>query len=343
MWSAAWAAQSAAVALGSEFLAGGHAIWLVFYAFLEFLFAVLLVAAARAGFSGYIRNWRTPLMIAAVFPAFLAGIYTFGTGRRPEAFHALHACILGTLYVYNYAAIRGKGLGGTVFRLSLLCLGGTYYYHAAVFVYAYASDLPAQAIQGLGFAALLDFALNALASFAAMAMWIEHQRDRMRELAGEVDRVRRDSARSLDLDGLTGLLNGSALSKRMDDGTTFAGVAAVCDMDEFKEINDRYGHLAGDEILRNIGHLLRASIRPQDEAFRWGGDEFVVLFHNEDREVACARMQAIANRLRDFRVRGHGVLPISFSWGAAEAASRSLRDVVDEADRQMYACKRTRR
>ena len=61
-------------------------------------------------------------------------------------------------------------------------------------------------------------------------------------------------------------------------------------MDNFKDINDRYGHLAGDEILRNIGHLLQASIRHEDEAFRWGGDEFVILFHNQRPEVARKRM-----------------------------------------------------
>ena len=92
----------------------------------------------------------------------------------------------------------------------------------------------------------------------------------------------------------------------------------VCDMDNFKDINDRYGHLVGDEILRNIGNLLQASIRHEDEAFRWGGDEFVILFHNQQAEVARRRMADIEARLRDFRVRGFGVLPISFSWGTAE-------------------------
>jgi hypothetical protein len=53
-------------------------------------------------------------------------------------------------------------------------------------------------------------------------------------------------------------------------------------------------------------------------------------------------MTEIEVRLRDFRVRGFGMLPITFSWGIAEAASRPLRDTLDEADRNMYALKRTR-
>jgi diguanylate cyclase (GGDEF)-like protein len=113
-------------------------------------------------------------------------------------------------------------------------------------------------------------------------------------------------------------------------------------MDNFKDVNDRFGHLVGNEILRNIGNLLQASIRHEDEAYRWGGDEFVVLFHNQRGEVARKRMAEIENRLRDFRVRGFGVLPISFSWGTAESYGRTLRDALDEADRTMYALKRSR-
>jgi diguanylate cyclase (GGDEF)-like protein len=113
-------------------------------------------------------------------------------------------------------------------------------------------------------------------------------------------------------------------------------------MDNFKDVNDRYGHLAGDEILRNIGNLLQSSIRHEDEAFRWGGDEFVILFHNQQSAVARKRMGDIEARLREFRVRGFGVLPISFSWGTADAQDRALREALDEADRNMYALKRAR-
>src|SRR5581483_11949868 len=151
-----------------------------------------------------------------------------------------------------------------------------------------------------------------------------------------LDRVRRENLANQDLDGLTGLLNQSALAKRMAENNSFEGVVSVCDMDNFKDVNDRYGHLVGDETLRNIGHLLRTSIRAEDEAFRWGGDEFVVLFHNQNQDVA-------RNRMRAFRVRGYGALSISFSWGVAEAQGRSLRDTVDAADQNMYILKRGRK
>ena len=170
-----------------------------------------------------------------------------------------------------------------------------------------------------------DFALHCVLAFSAMAMWSENQIDRIRELAAELDYLRREVKHTLDLDQLTGLFNQAALARRIEASGEFEGVVAVCDMDNFKDINDRYGHLVGDEILRNIGNLLQSSIRHEDEAFRWGGDEFVVLFQNQRAEVADKRMAEIEARLLDFRVRGLGVLPISFSWGTAETLGRTLR------------------
>jgi diguanylate cyclase (GGDEF)-like protein len=175
-----------------------------------------------------------------------------------------------------------------------------------------------------------------------MAMWSECQIDRIRELRAELDHLRREGEQGADLDRLTGLLNQAELARLVEDPADFQGVVAVCDMDNFKDVNDRYGHLAGDEILRSIGNLLHSSIRHQDEAFRWGGDEFVILFHNQRLEVARTRMSGIEARLREFRVRGYGALPISFSWGIADARSRPLRETLDEADRNMYEMKRTR-
>jgi len=209
-------------------------------------------------------------------------------------------------------------------------------------------------------------------------MWNESQIDRIRELAGEVDYLRRETQQRLDLDHLTGLLNQAALSRRVDQPGAFEGVVAVCDMDNFKDINDRYGHLVGDEILRNIGNLLKSSIRHEDEAFRWGGDEFVMLFRNQRTAVANKRMQEISARLPPRRPRPGGtrrrVLAVALPLGVApvvgaaqqgvngvpgldkldyrmppvmlkphaEAAGRVLREALDEADQSMYALKRTK-
>ena len=85
-----------------------------------------------------------------------------------------------------------------------------------------------------------------------------------------------------------------------------------------------------------------ASIRHEDEAYRWGGDEFVILFLNQNLQVVKSRMLEVRHRLNDFRVRGYGPLPISFSWGASEASGGPLREALDVADRDMYSYKKQR-
>jgi diguanylate cyclase (GGDEF)-like protein len=283
------------------------------------------------------------LRLIAILPIFVALVYALGWYSRLEAYHASHALVLCFVYFYNFLTLRkNAGVGARVFRFSLVVLAAAFLEHAVILLYLYNSGSAPAWAQYLHHETYYDFALHCVLAFAAMAMWSESQIDRIGDLTREVDHLRREVNHSLDLDRLTGLFNQSALAARVEGHTGFDGVVAVCDMDNFKEINDRYGHLVGDEILRNVGHLLRASIRLEDEAFRWGGDEFVVLFRNQQTSIAARRMAEIDARLHEFRVRGFGVLPISFSWGTADAQGRPLREALDEADHAMYTLKRSR-
>ena len=343
LWSIAWLLRFLAVIFGYQLLRTASLGWMAPYAVFEFGFAIVLVAAARAGFASGIKDWRTVLRLISILPIFVALVYAFGWYSRLEGYRASDALVLGGVYAYNFVALRkNAGLGARVFRLSLLVLAAAFMVRAIVFLSLYRTGSAPIWAPFLRYESYYDFTLHCVLAFAAMAMWNESQIDRIRELAGEVDYLRRENRQRLDLDNLTGLLNQAALARRVDQSGAFEGVVAVCDMDNFKDVNDRYGHLVGDEILRNIGNLLKSSIRHQDEAFRWGGDEFVILFHNQLSEVARKRMVEISARLREFRVRGHGMLPISFSWGTAEAGGRALREALDEADRSMYALKRSR-
>jgi diguanylate cyclase (GGDEF)-like protein len=322
LWSVAWIAKALAVMFASR---------LYIHALSEFTFAVFLVAAAKAGLSRRQGNWRSPLLLLLAFPLFLAPVYLLRL--PPVGWHAFSGVVLSATYFYNFATIGGNTrTGGKLFRFTLLFLSLASLRHAV----GWWMPLPPQH-------QLYDFPLYALLTFCAMAMWIETQNDRITGLGDELARVRRESLTNQDLDRLTGLLNQSALARRVEAPGGFTGVISVCDMDNFKDLNDRYGHLVGDEILRNVGHLLRSSIRQQDEAFRWGGDEFVILFQNQNRAVARSRMEEIERRLQDFRVRGYGATAITFSWGTAESQGRTLRETLDEADRDMYEWKRGRK
>jgi diguanylate cyclase (GGDEF)-like protein len=343
LWAGAWVLRFLAALFGYNLLRTGHYGWLAPYSTFEFAFVIVLIAAARAGFASSIKDYRTVLRLIAILPIFVALVFAYGAYARQEAYYTSHALVLGFVYFYNFIALRrNQGTGARVFRFSLLMLAAVFLEHAGILIYLHRQGNPTVWTSYLRYETYYDFTLHCVLAFAAMAMWSESQIDRIRDLVGELDHMRRESKQTIDLDRLTGLLNQAALARRVEHAGEFDGVVAVCDMDNFKDINDRFGHLMGDEILRNIGNLLQASIRHEDEAFRWGGDEFVILFHNQNADIAAKRMAEIAGRLREFRVRGFGVTPISFSWGTADARGKALREALDRADKAMYALKRSR-
>jgi diguanylate cyclase (GGDEF)-like protein len=344
LWAVAWLLRFLAALFGFQLLSTSNSAWLAPYATFEFAFVIVLIAAARAGFASEIKDWRTVLRLIAILPIFVALVYAVGQVAGIEAYQTSHALVLSFVYLYNFLTLRRhRGMGSRFFRFSLLVLAAAFFEHVIIFLYLYnKGDAPHWA-RYLHHETYYDFILHCVLAFAAMAMWSESQIDRIRELGAELDHERREARNTIELDGLTGLLNQAALARRSEEPAgAFEGVVAVCDMDNFKEINDSYGHLLGNEVLRNIGNLLKTSIRHQDEAFRWGGDEFVILFHNQRAEVARKRMAEIEARLLEFRARGLGALPISFSWGIGETYGRTLREALDDADREMYQLKRTR-
>lgn len=176
-----------------------------------------------------------------------------------------------------------------------------------------------------------------------IAVRLESQKEQLRNLNNELLRLRTEASSQSDLDPLTGLRNRSALARWLEEQKEFPGLVVVCDMDDFKPLNDRYGHLVGDEILHGVGKLISRSIRGEDLAFRWGGDEFVIFFRTDETELVEARMRGIEEHLLGFRIRQHGTTPVHFSWGVTTTFGRPLRESLEEADRLMYEMKRSRR
>lgn len=187
----------------------------------------------------------------------------------------------------------------------------------------------------------------AILALAGTLLWLWRrlaaQTEQLRRCLAEVDRLRDETRQFLEADPLTGLLNRSALDRWLDSERAFNGLIVVCDMDDFKLLNDRFGHLVGDEILNGVGKLVRGSIRERDMAFRWGGDEFVIFFRSLEPDVAETRMRSIEERLVAFQIRKHGPMAIRFSWGIARADETiTVREALAEADRLMYARKKER-
>ena len=115
----------------------------------------------------------------------------------------------------------------------------------------------------------------------------------------------------------------------------------VIDIDHFKRINDEYGHIVGDEVLKLIGLNIRQCLRSRDIAGRYGGDEFTVLCKNAKAEDAYFVALRIRDKLAQIRIREHPDLRISASIGvaAADDSFESVTAWIRAADAALYSAK----
>jgi diguanylate cyclase (GGDEF)-like protein len=154
----------------------------------------------------------------------------------------------------------------------------------------------------------------------------------------------RKLARSSGVDPLTGLYNRGGLTRWAQNIEHLCGVAVVVDINDFKLVNDTYGHQAGDEVICGVGRLIRSSVRDEDFACRYGGDEFVMVFRDEALGTVRERMKSIEHRLQLFRIRNSGFKqPIRISWGAADIENSNLSGAIKLADELMYRQKSWRK
>lgn len=113
------------------------------------------------------------------------------------------------------------------------------------------------------------------------------------------------------------------------------------DIDDFKKINDRNGHLAGDEVLATVGHCIQASVREMDFPARYGGDEIAVIMPNttiEDAEEVCERVR---KNIQSSRFESGAQVTISAGLCLYDTEMKNLEEFIDAADSALYKAKET--
>ena len=124
----------------------------------------------------------------------------------------------------------------------------------------------------------------------------------------------------------------------------FVHWSAVADLDDFKLVNDTFGHLFGDRVLTWAAELIRATLRASDVPARYGGDEFAVILPDTDAPEARRAAERILEAFRDqpFVGEQRGPVPIAASIGAATfpADGRTATELIACADRRLYQVKR---
>ena len=267
------------------------------------------------------------------------GIALAGKGATPFGRMPLHSTLLLLLATLGWLCASptlgltrvatADTLGGALARRLLL---------PAVFAFVF------ELLQTwLGLPEALAFVFVALFSGGAVAglvWWVANLFDKLERQRRESIALRNDAGTDI----LTGLPNRRAFDEALagllrgqrEHDTMFS--LLMLDLDHFKTFNDEFGHLAGDQVLRITGHLLRAALRPADMAARYGGEEFVLLLPGTDISGASE----VATRLLDaFRGFAWPQRTVTVSIGMAQAvAGDAAEDLIRRADSSLYDAKR---
>jgi diguanylate cyclase (GGDEF)-like protein len=212
----------------------------------------------------------------------------------------------------------------------------------------------------LGFALTLSVAMSLRQSALRRDAALRLARDRSEELAVTLQRVERTNQelevahavadRLSRVDPLTGLFNrrhlGELLAAELAMPDTGSLAVLLLDLDHFKAVNDRYGHLTGDAVLRAAADRIASVTRSSDCLARWGGEEFAVLAPGIDREAALLLAERARTALADQPVQIEGAaIELTLSVGVAVVGPgiETPDRLLDAADEALYEAKRSGR
>jgi diguanylate cyclase (GGDEF)-like protein len=171
----------------------------------------------------------------------------------------------------------------------------------------------------------------------------ERERERNQELEQSVTQLQALSI----TDWLTGLKNHGyffdRLSEELERARRYDRPLAVvmADIDDFKAINDNYGHSTGDAVLRGMGEAFRRQIREVDIACRVGGEEFGILMPETDADGAIQAAERIRLAVADHPMPGVGQVTVSLGVSVFPHDAQTSKDIVEAADRALYSAKRS--
>ncbi len=173
---------------------------------------------------------------------------------------------------------------------------------------------------------------------------LEEQRDEIEKLKAELKRAKEEA----NIDPLTGLRNRRSFERALAEffrdygkfGYPFSVI--VLDLDNFKRINDTYGHMAGDKVLKEIGNILKNYLRAKDVPARTGGEEFAIILPGITKEEAMKVAERLRKVIANYTVDYEGIkINPTASFGVAEVSQgvSSAEDVLKRADENLYKAK----
>jgi diguanylate cyclase (GGDEF)-like protein len=193
----------------------------------------------------------------------------------------------------------------------------------------------------------LDLVLQMLLGYGMVVMLLEDAKREVDAAPAELEIAHDELRRATHYDALTGALSRRAFEEGvgLDVARASFGSVAVIDLDNLKTVNDRFGHAAGDQLLRHLVSLLRDELRPTDRLYRWGGDEFLLVVPGVKASDAWERLErAIQLAHPLLSTSATEPVPMLASVGAAGfGGAEDLLNAIERADAEMYRRKQQRR
>ncbi len=170
---------------------------------------------------------------------------------------------------------------------------------------------------------------------------LEKANEQLEKLKNLLENTNKKLKKLAAIDSLTGLYNqrymyeklNNEIEKSLTQKTTFSLI--MTDLDGFKIINDSMGHLVGDEYLKTISSIIRESLCDEDYAFRYGGDEFLIIFPKTCLEAAIKTSEKIKTKIET------SGLKITLSCGVKEWSGENLKEILKKVDNLLYRAKKS--
>jgi diguanylate cyclase (GGDEF)-like protein len=366
-WAVGWCALSLALAalLASFALKNLDPAWrswqwlfFTLYCFGEYTAGFLWIAGCRNLAGDYRlsrRDWAWCIPAAGI-AVFLPWIVSHISGKFDGLMivHSLlMACLFATAFAVLYASrhfAQGIGAGIGVMMAALFVLTVDFLQYGPLSGYSQWTGHD-ETFPHLKYSSLYDLMLEMLLAFGMVMVVMDHVRQELEEANRELRSTGSRLKQLAQCDPLTGALNRHAfdalLREAREDRGSFAGCVAILDLDKLKPINDTLGHHIGDRAIQIVAQTVRSIIRPDDLLFRWGGDEFLILWLGLLKEPdAAMRLQRLNEELRRNAQLSGIDWPFEPSVSAGLASFTDVHGVesaIQRADSQMYSRKSARR
>ena len=343
LWMLAWLAD--AVALTAVFVHAysnisptGDLVALVLYLAAKALFAILIVSGARHHLQPGAEPKVNPLFLTIFLAAWslILGLAVPSLWQAQLAESALVAMVFlagGLMVLLKPRSLISRWLG-----LAML-VEGVVFLHSAVLLFpALWGNLVG--FKYLNYSSFIDAWAELMLALACIAVLADRREELLHYANRELLASQQRLSRLVDTDPLTDLANRRSLRRAMDSVTDSGGAIIFIDINNFKQINDLFGHVVGDTSLQRLARLIVEQFRPEDHVIRWGGDEFLVVAPGMDQVSAKARIGAIREALRRPIEEGPA---FSIAAGIAEIfPGGDPTSTLEEADRRMFAEKKGR-